>query len=707
MKLIITEKPSVAQDFAKALAPDGGKKGDGFIDCGEYKITWAFGHLLKIDDSKYNDGKWSLDTLPLLPFTFPYQVEADKKKQLFNIIKLLKEATSYIVATDAGREGELIAREILIYSKIGTTNGFRFWSSEALTPNVVLRGIQNIKPLSAYDSLYYAAAARQVADWIVGVNFTRFFSIKAKEIWSLGRVQTPTLFLVTERDSAISKFTPQKYFTVMANLASVDKTPFLSQAFSTKAEDKPERFTEDVARSIVSSLTQNPTAPCINVSKTTKNENPPLLHSLTSLQREANRRFGYTAQQTLTIAQTLYETFKCTSYPRTDANHLAESSLLLASEKLTYFAQHQDVDVNRPGKRVFDTSKLTDHHAIIPLSKYTGSNQDELNVFNLVLKSFVSAFMKPHTYEETKLTFSTKLEGIVLISRGKTIIENGWKSFNAPEESEADKSLLLPLVSEKDICSIGNSEVQQKFTEPPKHITEDTLLGAMDKYNLGTPATRAHIIERLFTVSYLKRDKKNIVATEKGLELISILKTSSCNLYDVEITSQWENSLELIYKNNTHSNGYREFISTVSKFTEEQVKNLKESSIEVQSSKQATPKMIELAKKIAKEKGIKDFNKQDNSFDYIKTFIDGAIKAESINPCPCGGIIKEDKFYYLCETCKKKVYKEVAKKTISLKVAFELFKGKKVLVKGMTSSRGKKFDAELQLDSENKIKFLF
>jgi DNA topoisomerase-3 len=378
----------------------------------------------------------------------------------------------------------------------------------------------------------------------------------------------------------------------------------------------------------------------------------------------------------------------------------------LASEKLTYFSNNQDVDVNRPGKRVFDTTKLTDHHAIIPLNKYSGSNTEEQNIFNLILKAFISAFMKPHTYEETKLTFSTKLENIVLTSRGKTVIENGWKSFNAQEENENEKPTLLPIVKEGDNCSLIDTELQLKYTEPPKHLTEDTLLGIMDKYNLGTPATRAHIIERLFTVSYLKRDKKNIVATEKGLELISILTGSNCNLYDVDITSQWENNLDLIYKNNAHSQGYKDFIATVSKFTQEQIENLKGTAIEVQSTNQATPKMINLAKSIAKEKGIKDFNKEDTSFNYVKSFIDKYIKAESNNPCPCGGIIKEDKFYYLCETCKKKVSKEICKKTITLKTASELFKGKKVLVKGMTSKKGSKFDAELEL-KDNKIKFPF
>lgn len=708
MKLIITEKPSVAQDFAKALG--NGTKQDGYIDCGEYKITWAFGHLLKVDDSEFNNGAWSLDQLPLLPKKFPFAPIPEKKKQLNTISGLLKECTSFIIATDAGREGELIAREILIYAKASTSNGFRFWSSEALTPSVVQMGMKNLKPLSEFDSLFLAAFARQTSDWIVGVNFTRFFTIKGNEIWSVGRVQTPTLALIVNRTNEIKSFVPQKYFSVSA-LLSTNNVTFKAVAKNSDNKEFPERLSEELADRIVSSLSPpSNKVTCIDITKETISKLPPQIHSLTSLQRAANRKHGYTAQETLDIAQSLYETHKCISYPRSDSNHIAESSFLLASEKLSFFSNGLDTDINRPGKRVFDTSKLTDHHAIIPLSKYSGTDTKEANIFSLVLNAFLASFMKPFAFDQTKYTFSTPIQSIVLISYGRAIVELGWKAvYTAQEEdSQDDSENTLPIIATGNIISVSECSKNLKHTEPPKYLNDDTILGLMERHNLGTPATRASILDRLFKVSYVSREKKNMVATEKGTELIKLLLVSNCPLSNVEMTSNWENQLEEIYKKNTRELGYNAFVNTISTFTTDQINSLKAANITIASPRLATPKMLALAKKIATDKGITAFDKKNTNYDYISNFISSYINAESTLKCPCkNGSLEDDKFYYFCNACKIKIPKQYCEKKISPKNAIDLLAHKKVFLKGFKSRNGKTFDANIYIDETQKLKFQF
>ncbi|HPV56218.1 MAG TPA: DNA topoisomerase [Tenuifilaceae bacterium] len=702
MKLIITEKPSVAQDFAKALG--NGTKREGYIDCGDYCITWAFGHILKVDDSQYNTGDWSIESLPILPKSFSYTPIGDKKGQLNTITNLLKRCDNFIVATDAGREGELIAREIIMYAKANPEKGLRFWSSEALTEEVIVKGMKNLKPLTSYDSLFYAAYARQISDWIVGVNFTRFFSILAKEMWSVGRVQTPTLALIVKRFNDIENFTPQKFFTVTGTAESQSKS-FECKFLDSSAQDNKERFDEATSSNIVSTLLPLPFhLKCTDKTKEIVKKNPPLLHSLTSLQREANRTFGYTAQQTLDIAQSLYESHKCISYPRSDSNHLAESSFNLASEKLDIFKENLDVDVNRPGKRVFDTSKLTDHHAIIPLNLYNGSKEEEKNVFELILATFLAAFMKPYTYEETVLTFSTPLNNIVGVSRGKILIDSGYRViFHENEESD----VLLPPIEINQNISLISCVKNQKFTEPPKKYTDDSILAIMEKNNLGTPATRASILERLFKVGYLIREKKNIIPTEKGIELIILLITSNCPLFQTSLTSTWENDLENIYKQNEKKSGYDRFVNEISSFTTSQIVSLIQQDISISTSRQATPDMLKLANKIAKEKNIKDYQKGNTEYDYIKDFISQHLKSSNESPCPCGGTIFQDKYYYFCQKCNRKIQKELSEKQIGIETVSELFAGREVKVKGFKSKKGTRFDAAIFLDSAGKVQYKF
>lgn len=410
---------------------------------------------------------------------------------------------------------------------------------------------------------------------------------------------SPTLALIVKRFNDIENFTPQKFFTVTGTAES--QSNFFECIFlDSSAQDNKERFDEVTSSSIVSSLLPLPfQLKCTDKTKEIVKKNPPLLHSLTSLQREANRTFGYTAQQTLDIAQSLYESHKCISYPRSDSNHLAESSFNLASEILDIFKENLDIDVNRPGKRVFDSSKLTDHHAIIPLNRYNGSKEEEKNVFNLILTTFLAAFMKPYTYEETVLTFSTPLKKIVGVSRGKILIDSGYRViFHESEESD----VLLPPIEINQSIILISCVKNQKFTEPPKKYTDDSILAIMEKNNLGTPATRASILERLFKVGYLKGNTE---------------------------------------------------------------------------------------------------------YDYIKDFISQHLKSSNESPCPCGGTIFQDKYYYFCQKCNRKVQKELSEKQIGIETVSKLFAGREVKVKGFKSKKGTRFDATIFLDNAGKVQYKF
>jgi len=400
--LLLTEKPSQAKDYAKAFR--NCKRKEGYIDCGNVVISWAVGHLFEIDDD-IAPKRWSLDSLPIFPERFKLKLRRGGDKQFRVIKELLKKAKEVWIGTDPGREGELIAREILLMAGWKDWDRVkRIWTSEALTPEVVKKALKNLKPAKEFDGLYYSALARQHADWIVGINLTRLVSLKANDntVWSVGRVQTPTLRLLVERENEIRNFKPTPYWVIKAVFDKEGKTfegvLILSKedlkAFQNQTEEEEEEEKQtsvgsaikdkNLALRVYEEIKKLPYGVVVKVEKKLKRELPPPIHSLTTLQREANKLFGYSAQKTLKIAQRLYEHYKVISYPRTDSQYLAESNKPLVREVLKKLGKEELLPaVDKVGKRVFNDARLTDHHAIIPLEPPPeGLTKEERNIYS-------------------------------------------------------------------------------------------------------------------------------------------------------------------------------------------------------------------------------------------------------------------------------------------------------------------------------------
>lgn len=603
MKLIITEKPSVARDFANALYA---KLKDGYYEASNYYITWSYGHLVDIDDSILPK-RWSLLDLPILlnPKDFRYVERNDQARKQLNVIrKLLKRVDTVIIATDFGREGELIARLILYYlSWKGKT--LRFWTSSALTKEVILKELQNLKPSSLYDDLFYAALARQHADFLVGINFTRYVTLTVREslkpqeegVWSVGRVQTPTLALVVERDRTIENFKKVYYYEVVAKFKTNDGFEYegkLRKRDLIKGEKVKkdlvdvfsENFTFEEAEKIVSELKPFKKGEVVEVSSESKKELPPFPFSLPTLQKEAGLKYKLSAEKVHEIAQKLYQDYKVISYPRTESEKLPPNLLQDIKRLLGIFGYPEvakEVSLEKQ-KRVFDTSKLTDHHAIIPLRPLAGSvaeNSLEKKVFNLIVKRFVASFMPPYRY--VLYTIKTKLGNYVFTTKLKKDIELGWKSLYSESYSDdfdkRDRDLskfsgTILALKKGDIVLKVNVFVDKKETEPPSRYKDATLISKMKLLGLGTSATRDQIIETLIKRSYLKRDSKGyLMSTSKGRSLIDFLKkrgsisTNGNNPFHLitsaEMTSSWEKSLEEIYKNKLGKSGYLHFIKKI------------------------------------------------------------------------------------------------------------------------------------------------
>jgi len=707
--LILAEKPSQARDYAKVFRC---QKREGYFDCGNVLITWAFGHLFEIDDS-IAPKEWNLESLPIFPQYFKLKLRKGVKKQFEVISKLLGKVEEIWIGTDPGREGELIAREILLVA--GWKNWKkvkRIWTSEALTSEVVKKALKNLKPSSEFDSLYFSALARQHADWIVGINLTRLVSLKSSDgsVWSVGRVQTPTLRLIVEREKEIENFKPQPYFLIKAlfekegknfeGILVLSKEDF-KNLIENKEEDEEETKKEvpgikdkSLAFKIFKEIKDTPEGIVSKVFKKTKNELPPLLHSLTTLQREANKLYGFSAQKTLQIAQKLYEEHKIISYPRTDSQYLAESNKPLVKEVLRKLGREDlIIKVDRVGKRVFDDRKLTDHHAIIPLDKLKSKlTKDEEKIYNLILRRFLGAFMKPYEYEIT--TVLIKVKDYTFVARGKVDITLGWKELYKEKEEKSN----LPILKKGQIVKKLKTSVIERKTSPPPRYTEGMLLKKMEKLGLGTPATRSQIIETLKERGYVVLKGKSLIPTDKGKELINNLSNSEVS--SPEMTSRWEEELENIYRKNLKEEGYKKFLERIKEFTKEEVEKLK--SVEFKAKKQATPKMLKLAKALSKETGL--LLPKETDFETVKTFIEKALKEkerqvkEGIDTCKCGGKIVRFSKGFKCQGCNSIVWETFFGKKITKKQAIELLKGKEVILKGLKGKSGKKFNARVRLN---------
>lgn len=573
MKLIITEKPSVAFAIAKALGVKGSK--DGYIEDNEFIISWCVGHLVSLAepcayDEKY--AKWNYGDLPIIPQKFQYRIYGDKQKQ-FKIVKSLmsrKDVTEVINACDAGREGELIFR--LVYNMANCKKPIkRLWIS-SMENAAIREGFENLKDGSEYDNLYYSALCRMWADWIVGINATRLFSILYNKTLNIGRVQTPTLALLCDRHNKIVYFRKEKYFTVELTLGGV------------KAET--ERLdNENTAKEIITAC-ENSQAVCVSVSKETKTEQPPKLFDLTTLQRAASRIYGYTAKQTLDYAQALYEK-KLITYPRTDSRYLTEDMAETAAAVIRLGADIPPFD-KAPDffpeiSRMINNGKVSDHHAIIPTLEIEKADLSaiptgELNILKLVFCRIISASAESYVYENTTAVF--ECGGYTFTAKGKEIISEGFRAIEKLIYPKTDNAESAPLVKfyKGQLFAGAAPELKEKYTQPPKPYTEDTLLSAMEtagakettdsaeRKGLGTPATRAAILEKLVQTGFVQRNGRQITPTKNGILLISVLPDT---LISAQLTAEWENKLTEIAKGKSSPKEFMQGIkSMITELTE-------------------------------------------------------------------------------------------------------------------------------------------
>ncbi len=675
--LVLTEKPSVAKDIASALDPSA-KTQDGFILAknGQMIITYAFGHLYQIENG-IMPPTTAEDDLPFFPEKFKYETTSSGSKQARNIKNLLKGVQKVVIATDAGREGELIARLILIESGWSNwTNTYRFWTSEALSGEAVKKGFNNLKPALQYDNYYYSAISRQHGDFTMGLNLSRIASMKGGGRWSIGRVQTPVLKILCDRHLERDNFKPVEYYIIEALFV---KAGF--QFPGTLQLPEEEKLSKEKAQNIFERIQKENYATVRSVVKDYQKEPAPVLHSLTSLQREANKVFGYTAQQTLDIAQGLYEKYKVLSYPRTDSNYLSDNDQALASEILHKLG-HQKLEENIQGNKIFNSKKLTDHHALVPLQDFLAEGK-EGNVYGLVKKRFLTTFSSDFEYEKQKVI--TKVDNYDFVSTGKKILRPGWMVFYETKES------LLPALKENETIGIEKIENLQKWTKAPGDFNDSSILKKMETLNLGTPATRAGILEKLIKIDYVKREKKALIATDKGLELIE--KIGSSNVTSAELTQEWE---EKLLKVSSRSD-YEQFLGGIQGFTSSEVAKMK--TLEI--SKKSSPKQIALARKLAKEKGLSLPEKLDD-FQTCSDFITDAIKKPSLSRGNCGMCEQKGELHDIgkgvkCVSCERVVWKEVSGKKLTEKEILDLFSGKEVPLKGLKSKAGKKYAAAYQL----------
>jgi DNA topoisomerase-3 len=569
--LVLTEKPSVGRDIAKLLGCN--QKGNGCLIGSKYIVTWALGHLVTLADPEaYGDRykTWRLEDLPMLPQQMELVVIKETSKQYAAVKQLLKQKDidELIIATDAGREGELVARWII--QKAGWRKPIkRLWISSQ-TDKAIREGFNNLKPGSVYEALYAAAECRAQADWYVGLNVTRALTCKYNAQLSAGRVQTPTLALVVERENEIKKFVPKDYWTLNA----------LAKGFSLRWHDKSSgqiRISDaHKAEQILAKVTGQ-TGQIADVKKEAKKELPPLAYDLTELQRDANRKYGYSAKKTSSIMQQLYEHHKIVTYPRTDSRYLTEDIVPTLTERLKTIAVGPYVDLVRsvlrnkvsPTKRLVDNTKVSDHHAIIPTEQYlnlANLSQEEYKIYDLIARRFIAVLSPAFEYEQT--TIKVDINGETFTAKGKIVKQKGWRNVydgsdsNDEEEEHEEKEQTLPDLKVKDRLDLLSIKSVPGKTKPPKRYTEATLLSAMEHpgqsivdeklretlektSGLGTPATRADIIEKLFNSFYMERNGKEIIPTSKGIQLIDLVPTE---LRSPELTAKWEQQLSEISK---------------------------------------------------------------------------------------------------------------------------------------------------------------
>ncbi len=675
---MIAEKPSVALALAKVLGAY--QRQNGYMEGNGYLVSWCVGHLVGlVQPDAYNEKlkKWNREDLPIIPELWKWEVADDKKVQ-FQILKDLmfrSDVEELICATDAGREGELIFR--LVYYQAGCKKPFkRLWIS-SMEDEAIKEGFDHLKEGSDYDNLYEAALCRSKADWLVGINATRLFTTLYAKRLTVGRVQTPTLAMVVERNRQITDFQKQKYFNL--HLKNGELEVHMEKIFE---EDEADRILNlcDGAEAVVKS-----------VIKTEKNVNPPKLYDLTTLQRESNRYFGYTAQKTLDVTQSLYEQ-KLVTYPRTDSQFLTEDMKETAENMINIVRLVFDFGSfppeNHDTSRVINNGKVTDHHAIIPTTEIQKKDlsqlsQAERDILLLISHRLLCATGEKQRISETEIKVICK--GEEFQAKGKMVLDEGWKQFETEfkgkiksKQKAESKEVTIPCVSEGDVLHAVHVTMTEHFTSPPKPYTEDTLLSAMEnagneefdedteKKGLGTPATRASMIEKLVYSNYLERKGKQLIPTDAGINLISILPEK---VKSAKMTAEWENFLMEMERGKVDST---EFLSGIKDWVCQLVSDFKEIS-EAES----------------------------------RRFASDETNREQIGVCPrCGSPVYEgDKnFYCSSRECRFCIWKETKwlssmKKKVTKKMAVSLLEKGRVSVKGLYSQKtDRNFDADLVLD---------
>ncbi len=587
--LVIAEKPSVARDIGKVLGAT--KQGKGFIYNSEYIVSWAVGHLVTLfepEDYSEDLKKWDFATLPIIPEEIKLKPSQSVKDQ-FEVLKDLinnEKVTELICATDAGREGELIFR--YIYDLCKCEKPFkRLWIS-SMTNQAIKEGFDKLKDGKEYDNLYYSAVCRSHADWLVGINASRSYTIKYNTLLSIGRVQTPTLAIIVNRQKEIDSFVPEDYYEIKATFDGFNGK-YVDEKLQTRIETKEmcDKIFADVKgkNAKVKSLTTED-----------KSQVQPLLFDLTELQRECNRKFGYSANRTLDLVQDLYEKKKYITYPRTDSRYLSKDMIpsltgILNKLKETEYKEYANYVLSLEKlpitNRIVDDAKVTDHHAIIPtLHNFnTGTlSKDEFNVFDLIVRRFLAVFYPRYEYKST--TLITTIETHDFLSRGTMVTNLGYKEVNNDDYSKKkDDAENIPVVNVGDEIEVKDIKKENLKTKPKKLYNEATLLTEMEnagnhvededlkeqlkESGIGTPATRASIIERLIQVGYIKRDKKNLIPTKKAMTLIEILPKQ---LVSAETTGKWEKGLSKISKGQMEKDKFMESINRFVGFLVEDAK---------------------------------------------------------------------------------------------------------------------------------------
>ena len=681
MKLVIAEKPSVAMSLAAVLGATERK--DGYLEGSGYLVSWCVGHLLELaqpEAYKEQYAKWRYEDLPILPENWKYEVPKDKKTQLALLCRLMKDkrVDSVVCATDAGREGELIFR--LVYEYAGCNKPMeRLWIS-SMEDAAIREGFDHLRPGSDYDKLYDAAVCRAGADWLIGINATRLFSVLYGVTLNVGRVMSPTLALLVQRESDIESFISKPFYVPEITCGGFTAS---GEKMTERSEAEKIRMDCDHNSAFVRS-----------VEKQVKTIQPPRLYDLTTLQRECNRIYGYTAQQTLDYVQSLYEK-KLATYPRTDSQYLTKDMQSTAASLILWLRDNMPFGKGCAGEpdidRVTDDSKVTDHHAIIPTVEIARTDLSELpsgerDVLTLLAVRLLCATTQANRFEA--VTAILDCQGHTFTAKGKTILQSGWKEVErihrmsirqSETEHRENEDAALPVLKEGQTFETVSASLREGKTSPPKHYTEDTLLSAMEtagaedmpddaeRKGLGTPATRAATLEKLVSAGFVQRKKKQLIPTEKGRNLIAVLPD---NIKSPILTAEWESMLKQVEHGELSATSFMDQIADMSRTL------VKEHT--------------------APEKRFADLFPSSRETAH-----------EAVGVCPrCGAPVYEGKKGFFCDNreCSFALWKDnrffsSKKKSITKSVAAALLKEGRISMSGLYSEKtGKTYDAEVILD---------